>query len=202
MKWSTETIPFGQNARRPLISNLRAYGRCKPIWWLTTGKNWTSWNEIGQFLEWRFYDQIEWSVLNNEFNPGSTHYIKENLEPSLQRYSFAWSRWCKIRVWRFLTRIIAKVSPFFRTGDKPRDFLIVVCNFTPVERRKFQVGVPYEGHYEVLLNTEMQGIRRYLDKSSGDDHQPGRYEPSAFLDRILHYPLGVFVHQTKTRFWC
>lgn len=30
----------------------------------------------GQFLEWRFYDQIEWGVLNNEFNPEFQHYIK------------------------------------------------------------------------------------------------------------------------------
>ncbi|WP_212741213.1 alpha amylase C-terminal domain-containing protein [Listeria newyorkensis] len=43
---------------------------------------------------------------------------------------------------------------FIRQGVKPRDFLIVACNFVPVERQRVRIGVPYEGIYEELLNTE------------------------------------------------
>ncbi|NLB99099.1 MAG: 1,4-alpha-glucan branching enzyme, partial [Lactobacillales bacterium] len=47
------------------------------------------------------------------------------------------------------------VLSFIRKSEKERDFLIVVTNFTPVERRNFVIGVPYKGTYEELLNTEM-----------------------------------------------
>ena len=114
-------------------------------------------NEIGQFLEWRFYDQIEWGVLNNEFNPEFQHYIKtlNHLYKDTKALHEVDDANTGLELLDADNNQESVLS-FIRTGDKPRDFLIVVCNFTPVERRKFQVGVPYEGHYEVLLNTEMQ----------------------------------------------
>ena len=41
-------------------------------------------------------------------------------------------------------------------GKKKKDFVIVILNMTPVERRAFPVGVPYKGTYEEALNTEMK----------------------------------------------
>jgi 1,4-alpha-glucan branching enzyme len=114
-------------------------------------------NEIGQFLEWRFYDQIEWGVLNNEFNPEFQHYIKtlNHLYKDTKALHEVDDAHTGLEILDADNNLESVLS-FVRTGEKPRDFLIVVCNFTPVERRNFRVGVPYEGHYEVLLNTEMK----------------------------------------------
>ena len=43
---------------------------------------------------------------------------------------------------------------FLRQGKTKKDFLIVVVNLTPVERHDFAIGVPYEGTYREILNTE------------------------------------------------
>ena len=45
-----------------------------------------------------------------------------------------------------------------RKGTKPRDFLIILCNFTPVERQNVRVGVPYKGQYEEVWNTELEDL--------------------------------------------
>lgn len=45
---------------------------------------------------------------------------------------------------------------FIRKGKNTRDFLLVICNFVPVERQGVKVGVPFEGQYEEILNTELK----------------------------------------------
>src|SRR5699024_3227373 len=47
---------------------------------------------------------------------------------------------------------------FMRKWNKARDFLIVYCNFTPVERHQVRVGVPYKGSYMEIWNTECKEL--------------------------------------------
>ena len=42
-----------------------------------------------------------------------------------------------------------------RQGNKRHDFVIVILNFTPVTRKNFTVGVPYEGLYQEFFNSEL-----------------------------------------------
>ncbi|MFW2541340.1 1,4-alpha-glucan branching protein GlgB [Primorskyibacter sp. 2E107] len=42
---------------------------------------------------------------------------------------------------------------FGRTGDAP---VVVMCNFTPVTRENFRIGVPRPGHWEEVLNTDSE----------------------------------------------
>ena len=46
------------------------------------------------------------------------------------------------------------VVSFLRRGRRVEDFLIVACNFTPVVRHGYRIGVPAEGRYEEVLNTD------------------------------------------------
>ncbi|HEX2482061.1 MAG TPA: alpha amylase C-terminal domain-containing protein, partial [Methylomirabilota bacterium] len=46
------------------------------------------------------------------------------------------------------------VVAFIRRARDSRDFVLVVCNFTPVSRHGYRVGVPVEGFYQELLNTD------------------------------------------------
>ena len=46
------------------------------------------------------------------------------------------------------------VVAFVRRARDPRDLVLVVCNFTPVPRAGYRVGVPAEGFYRELLNTD------------------------------------------------
>jgi 1,4-alpha-glucan branching enzyme len=46
------------------------------------------------------------------------------------------------------------VISFLRRAKDPDDFVIVICNFTPVVHENYQIGVPAGGRYEVVLNTD------------------------------------------------
>ena len=43
---------------------------------------------------------------------------------------------------------------FVRRGNSARNQLLFVCNFTPVQRDKFRVGVPCSGKYELILSSD------------------------------------------------
>jgi len=46
------------------------------------------------------------------------------------------------------------VLSFIRRAEDPEDFLVFVCNFTPVPRYKYMVGVPEPGFYREVLNSD------------------------------------------------
>jgi 1,4-alpha-glucan branching enzyme len=48
----------------------------------------------------------------------------------------------------------SSIISFLRRAQDPKDFLLFCCNFTPVAREKYEIGVPEEGFYEEVLNTD------------------------------------------------
>ena len=46
------------------------------------------------------------------------------------------------------------VVSFLRRARNPDDFVVVVCNFTPVPRHNYRIGVPIGGDYLELLNSD------------------------------------------------
>ena len=106
--------------------------------------------EIAQFIEWRFYEELEWKLLDFEKHRAFKDYVrdinefyKENkslweLEQSWQ--GFKWINECDNE---------NSVISFMRKGN--RDTTIVVVNFTPVDRPIYKIGVPSAGEYEVVI---------------------------------------------------
>jgi len=45
---------------------------------------------------------------------------------------------------------------FLRKGNSPDDVVLVLCNFTPVPRDNFQIGVPRGGEWRERLNSDAQ----------------------------------------------
>jgi 1,4-alpha-glucan branching enzyme len=48
----------------------------------------------------------------------------------------------------------ASVVSYVRRGKEPESFVVVICNFTPVLRQPYRVGVPQAGFYREILNTD------------------------------------------------
>jgi 1,4-alpha-glucan branching enzyme len=46
------------------------------------------------------------------------------------------------------------VISFLRRARDPHDFVVVACNFTPVPRHGYRVGVPAPGFYREVINTD------------------------------------------------
>lgn len=56
--------------------------------------------------------------------------------------------------WLDFSDSTSSVIAFERHAYEPRDLLTVVCNFTPVVRTGYRVGVPEAGFYKEILNSD------------------------------------------------
>ena len=45
---------------------------------------------------------------------------------------------------------------YLRRANVPGDFVVVACNFTPVPRMDYRVGVPEPGYYRELMNSDSE----------------------------------------------
>ena len=50
----------------------------------------------------------------------------------------------------------SSIIAFLRLARDPQHFLLFCCNFTPVPRTNYRFGVPAEGFYEEVLNTDSE----------------------------------------------
>ena len=113
--------------------------------------------EIGQREEWNHDSSVPWYVL--EFEP---HRKLQNLSrelnrlyresPALYEVDFHHSGF----EWIDFHDAESSVIAFLRRAEDPKDFLVFCCNFTPVPRKGYEFGVPEEGFYEEILNTDSE----------------------------------------------
>ncbi|MCD6040876.1 MAG: 1,4-alpha-glucan branching enzyme [Burkholderiales bacterium] len=76
--------------------------------------------------------------------------------------------------------------------------LLVVCNFTPLPRYNYRVGVPQGGHWRELLNSDAEhyggsGVGNY----GGADAQPMPYEEYSQSLTLTLPPLAVLVFKPE-----
>ena len=110
--------------------------------------------EFGQFLEWRFSEQLEWNVLKNEKHQKLKDYVKSinhfytNNKPFWQ-IDNGWDGFSWINSDDGENSVIS----FIRKGKTKGDYVIVVSNFTPVNRNEYLIGVPQSGEYEIIIDS-------------------------------------------------
>lgn len=114
-------------------------------------------NELGQYLEWRYYSELEWKDLSFEFNREYQHYMKtlNQIGKDYKALHYYDTEPAGLTVLD-ADNVEQAVLTMMRQGKSKRDFLIIALNFIPVERQEYRIGVPYKGEYEVLLNSQMQ----------------------------------------------
>ena len=111
--------------------------------------------EFGQFIEWNEAQSLDWHLLEYEQHGKLHAYVKAlnhfyRSEPSLwqqdhQRAGFRW-----INADDRDTGIVSYV----RYAKDPADYLVVVCNFTPMGREGYIIGVPEPGEYREVFNSD------------------------------------------------
>ena len=124
-------------------------------------------SEWGQFLEWKYDHGLEWVDLNDSLNQHMQRYTthlnqlyKEERSLWETDYSPSTIRWVADDPEQ-------SILSFIRQGTRKKDFLVVVVNLVPTERLNFKVGVPYEGEYQEILNTEMVDFGGTWEKGNG-----------------------------------
>ena len=89
---------------------------------------------------------------------------------------------------------------FVRRGNSTKDQLLFVCNFTPVQRDQFRVGVPCAGKYEKILSSDelrFGGIG--VENSKQVKAQPVMHDGREYSIQMNLPPLSVTVYRFDYR---
>lgn len=111
-------------------------------------------SEFGQSAEWKYDDQLQWFLREYLDHEGLRLLVKD-LNHLYQKESALSSRDLTPEGFRWVNGgdTEQSVLTFLRQGEDSGDVLLIVCHFTPVERRPYRVGVPFGGYWEEILNT-------------------------------------------------
>jgi 1,4-alpha-glucan branching enzyme len=113
--------------------------------------------EIAQWSEWNHDHELQWDLLKWESHQGVQKLVADlnNLlrrENSLHQVDFEHTGFEWIDCHNYADSILAYV----RRAADPADFLVVVCNFTPVVRQNYRLGVPQGGWYQEVFNSDSE----------------------------------------------
>ncbi len=111
--------------------------------------------ELGQWDEWKHDHSVDWHLTQYEPHQKLRKYVNDlnrlyKSEPALYEVDFNyWGfEWIDFRDWE------NSILSFIRRAKNQEDFLVVVCNFTPVPRYEYRIGVPSPGFYKEILNSD------------------------------------------------
>ncbi|MCH5185241.1 MAG: 1,4-alpha-glucan branching protein GlgB [Oscillospiraceae bacterium] len=113
--------------------------------------------ENAQFIEWRFAEGLEWHLLENEKHKQFHEYVHD-----LNNFYIANKPFWEIEnswegfEWSNAGDCDNSVLSYVRKSRKKEDIVVVIINFIPAEHKKYAVGVPIEGEYEVEFSSDAE----------------------------------------------
>ncbi|MGM0436671.1 MAG: 1,4-alpha-glucan branching protein GlgB [Bacillota bacterium] len=113
--------------------------------------------EFGQFIEWNYEQELDWSLLEYDKHKKMNDYVKELNEFYLNENAL-WLLDHKSEGFEWVEANDNKRSiiSFLRFPYDQENHLLIICNFTPVFRENYQVGIPSYNEYEVVFNSDLE----------------------------------------------
>ena len=125
--------------------------------------------EFGQSSEWNFQQSLDWHLLQYDYHTGIQKCVTDlnklyKSQPALYENQFSpecfeWLDWNDSE---------NSVMTYLRKGNKPKETLVIICNFTPVPRENYRIGVPSELFKEKLKLKEVFNSNHKIYGGSGD----------------------------------
>ncbi|HLR21500.1 MAG TPA: 1,4-alpha-glucan branching protein GlgB [Tissierellaceae bacterium] len=110
--------------------------------------------EFGQFIEWNEWQMLDWFLLEYERHSQMKQFVKELNEVYREETSlFELDNSYHGFEWIEHTNHDESIISFERI-DKNGNKIIIVLNFTPIERKNYPIGVDKEGRYKTILNSD------------------------------------------------
>jgi len=155
--------------------------------------------EIGQWNEWNSKQSLDWNLLDYIPHQQVRRLVADlnhlyQAEPSLYEVDFEWQGF----EWIDFHDTDNSVVVFQRRARDPNNHLVVVCNFTPIPRERYHIGVPAPCFYREVLNTDAAQYG-----GSGVTNSPGRQAvPMPWQNQPCHIdvtlpPLGIAIFKPE-----
>jgi 1,4-alpha-glucan branching enzyme len=111
--------------------------------------------EFGHDWEWNAEESLRWHLLDYPMYKGMQNCVRDlNLMYKGNAPLFEEDFDYKGFEWIEHSNCDDSVISFIRKGHNPDDYLIVVCNFTPVVRNDYRIGVNESCRYQEIFNSD------------------------------------------------
>ena len=119
--------------------------------------------DFGQWAEWSEAKSLDWHLTNENMHSDLQKYVKSLLS-IYNRYKACYEldQDPEGFEWMDPDDNTRSIYSFVRKTMDGRDSILYVCNFTPVARPDFRVGVPCPGRYTLLLNEKREEGTEYI----------------------------------------
>lgn len=148
--------------------------------------------ELGQRREWDHQSTVDWSLLQDPRHAGVQRWVRDlnwlyREEPALHQLDCDPAGF----QWIFPDDREVSVLSFLRLGREER-WVAVVCNFTPVPRPGYRVGLPKPGRWQEVLNSD---AREYggsgWGNAGGVEAEPVPHHGQPYSAELVLPPLGI-----------
>ena len=152
--------------------------------------------EFAQLQEWSEARELDWYLLENSDHKHMQNWVKKLLHiyqknPALYELDSSWGGF----EWINANDAERNIFSFIRKSKDGKNNLLFVCNFTPVERSDYRVGVPKHKTYKLILNSDDaefggSGKERPVNYKSVSQECDGR--PYSFAYPLPGFGVAVF----------
>lgn len=114
--------------------------------------------DIGQFIEWRYGTGLDWNILGYDMHSNLNRFLKD-LNWFYRRENTLWEIDYSHEGFEWIDPHdnSQSIISFIRRGKNDKDFMVIICNFTPEVYENYRIGVPEYGEYGEVFNSD-QGI--------------------------------------------
>jgi 1,4-alpha-glucan branching enzyme len=151
--------------------------------------------DIGQWREWSEERSLDWHLLQWEPHQKLQRYVADlnrlyQSEPALCTTDHVAEgfEWIDFHDWEH------SIIAYVRKAKDPADHLVVVCNFTPVPREGYRLGVPGQRFYEEILNSDSEIYwGSNMGNRGGFESEPTPWQGQPYSLELTLPPLAVCV---------
>ena len=158
-------------------------------------------NEFGQWSEWNHDASLDWHLLGSPLHSALARWVRDlntfyRGQPALREMDFDAAGFSWVDCKDFQRSVVS----FLRRGRDPQDQLLFVCNFTPVVRQNYRVGVPADGLWKEVLNSDAPLYGGSGQGNFGGLHaSPLPIHGHPYSLNMTLPPLGILVYQPESR---
>jgi 1,4-alpha-glucan branching enzyme len=175
------------------FANLRAYFA---FMWTHPGKKLLFMGgEFAQEREWNHDIGLDWQLLGDPHHVGVQRLVRDlnwlyRSTPALYRLDCEPDGF----MWIDVANAAESVVAYLRRGRDPNEFAVIVCNFTPVVRDGYRIGVPRPGRYRERINTDATEYGGSGVGNAGEAYaEPHPIHGQQYSLRLRLPPLGALI---------
>ena len=158
-------------------------------------------SDFGQSSEWAYSRSLDWHLLQYPDHQGVQGVVRDLNHIYQMVPGFAAGDHSPEGFeWINHTYADESILAFQRNGSAETDTLVVIGNYTPVAREHFRIGVPYDGFWQEILNTDAKeyggsGCGNY----GGVVADPVEWDGRTYSIRLLLPPLSMVIFRFQDK---